>query len=462
MPHFSYSVLFTLQGRDSHIHFAKNWSHLWQDKAVELHQSVLANIPNEANINDLMRSSQRKDFIQFSTQYVAKRSSEVINKFSFSFTDPKEFLQEINHLLQFPKSYEMKMLSLDFSDPERVDDIRFVSLYKPDYCLPHYIYQHKKLMWLKLFSCNFTLTNGLCNFSALLQLSVGWTKVKSSDIQTILISCPLLESLSLHCCHGDWRRLEILAPADSRLKVLVLDRNDFSSYCIHVLCLTCFKFNGLYSSFAILGDMKFLQEVEIFFDQEIEYHGFTNLLRSFRAAKKLTVCSYIIRTTPSCQDSLSYKFTMDVRELNLRISLHDDELGSIKKLLKSCPLLETLYINITPHKTLVNFKPHDMKQSKNHGVPYYKKILGNWKEAFLRTKFFNETLKVVEVRGFKGTENELDFLRHLLQIGCKLRDLQIYVLREKEDAEAVESYIEKAQRVGLFRKISGDVVVSIH
>jgi len=73
-----------------------------------------------------------------------------------------------------------------------------------------------------------------------------------------------------------------------------------------------------------------------------------------------------------------------------------------------------------------------------------------------------ETLRVVNVKGFKGTRNELYVLRYLLHFGRAMQELNLYASNEGGDnGENREFYMGRAQIVLGFYKASRNVSISV-
>lgn len=84
----------------------------------------------------------------------------------------------------------------------------------------------------------------------------------------------------------------------------------------------------------------------------------------------------------------------------------------------------------------------------------------NWARDFFEKLF----LKAVEVKGFKGTDDELYTLQFILRIGKAIEQVQIYICREVDDDGGIniEHYAERAQLVHHMSKASKNVRISIH
>lgn len=78
-------------------------------------------------------------------------------------------------------------------------------------------------------------------------------------------------------------------------------------------------------------------------------------------------------------------------------------------------------------------------------------------------KCLSRTLKVVDIKGFKGTRHEVSFLCFLLFYGVVLQQLNITVSKEDGvNGELVEVYRERAQRLQSFPKASSSAQISVY
>ena len=85
-----------------------------------------------------------------------------------------------------------------------------------------------------------------------------------------------------------------------------------------------------------------------------------------------------------------------------------------------------------------------------------------WSRNFQVELSVTTTLRVVNVKGFKGTRNELYVLRYLLHFGRAMEELNLYVSNEGGDnGENREFYMGRAQKVLAFYKASRNVSMSV-
>ncbi|GMN51527.1 hypothetical protein TIFTF001_020676 [Ficus carica] len=193
-----------------------------------------------------------------------------------------------------------------------------------EFDLPFCVYGLKSLETLKLVSCNFDAST-LKIFVSLRHLSLGWIELSASSVKDLVENCVSLESLSMKRCwnigfieiKGQGLRLESLTidKCNVRIKEVALDF-------------------GIQSELGEVGPLLF----ETFGD--------------FYAVKVLTVCSFVLQTIVSREEPLGLKSRLAVKHLILKTALHENELYGIRFFFNSCPLLETLTIDINPAKRI--------------------------------------------------------------------------------------------------------------
>ncbi|KAJ6894533.1 F-box/LRR-repeat protein [Populus alba x Populus x berolinensis] len=352
----------------------------------------------------------------------------------------------------FASSRHVRELGLDFSDPTWREHA--LENHQAAFELPSPVYEHgRALKSLKLFSCSFDASN-FSNFCALKTLSLGWIKINMGSIMAILESCPLLESLSLKRC-WDIVSFEISKPG-LRLKSLVIDECDIAEDFVLVEGprLQFFKFSGNVGEF-LLVDQSDLVKAELDFETETAFDEIglflCELLEDLLAAQVLTVCSVFLQIVPSGNEPLGLEAPIDVRYLILKTALHINEFCGIRFMLRSCPRLEILTIDIGPANIFLEY-----------GAPYPFNPHEFWSENLLVEECVTTTLKAVNVKGFKGMMNELQVLKYLLHFGHAMEELNLCVSNEAgSNGETREFYMERAQQVLQFNMASRNLSIAI-
>ncbi|RVW99672.1 F-box protein [Vitis vinifera] len=383
---------------------SKRWRHIWHATVrIEFDESFFVKREESTEKRELARCG----FIDFMRQWMLNYKEPVVETFSLSFTNPGEYRLDMENCLRFAILRGTRGL-FDVSE----------------------------------FSA----------FSVLKDLSLGWVEVRSSSLKALLMNCPLLEGLCLKNCWnlGD---PDISGP-NLRLRRLIIDKCSIDNHIILMAQkLQYFKYSGLVKSF-LLEDQPDVEEAELDFGLESEfdnsgYCGDTlqDILRNIYS-NTLTVCSYMLQELPSGEEPLRlYPYLDDMRHLILKTSMHSYELYGISFLLKSCPGLDMLTIDLGPARIFADYEPPFQIQSHVF-----------WAQHIPFIDCVRETLKVVEVNGFKGEPNEIELLQNVLRYGCVLERMRINVIKS---SDSDPTYQWRAQMLQYFTKASRRLQVVI-
>ncbi|GLU23605.1 hypothetical protein SLE2022_395980 [Rubroshorea leprosula] len=430
---------------------SKQWSHIWHStKNIEFNENLFVN----SQESEEKRGNQRRVFIEFAKKWMLNFRESSIQNFILTCSDPGEFLTDIHDIIIFALDHNSKNLTLDFSDPQW-DDCD-IEEHAAIFALPSKFYKHQFLESLKLASCKLRVS--VFKFGSLKDLSLSWIELRGYDIQTLVNNCPLLESLSLIKCTGMYE-LEVSNP-NSRLKKLVVDRCSFvfnTSISIDGPQLQIFKYSGNVGEFHIEGQ-KCIQEAELDFGLEEEFERLgdllSDLLEQLDSAKVLTVDSYLLQVITHGNDpQYCGEGDLETKHLILKTALHANEFPGIKYLLETFTPLEKLTIEIGPLKVLRRYEP---RYRFNPG--------GCWTKNLILYKDTEIDVKEVEVKGFKGTNNELFVLQYLLVLARSMEQMNIYLSREVgEDGSNVETYRQRTvEGVMKFRRSSKTLRISVN
>ncbi|KAK2984828.1 hypothetical protein RJ640_004653 [Escallonia rubra] len=349
------------------------------------------------------KENQRRDLIRFARRWIESYKEPVIHKFRLAFSYPANHALDMHHCIGFAVARGVKVLDLDFSVPSW-NEMSLEDHHGALFGLPFYVYARpaENLESLKLFSCNFLVARFKI-FRALKNLSLGWVNLTTSVVTALLTKCPVLESLSLKRCSG----LDYLDISSPSLTSLVVD-----------MCL--------------------------------------DLKRGIRVdARTLRFLKYLGRVIPTAEDRLSVEPPLEVEHLTLKTALDAKEYYGITFFLSSCPYLKTLSIDLTA--------PSRIFEGYNIDLPLDC-------HDFLMTKPYvvypcvSSTLKVVEVKGFKGGKNELVALKYFIRHGSVLEKMAISVSKVEGPAGVFSlglQYRQKAMQLLQFRRASRRLAIVI-
>ncbi|XP_015577141.2 F-box protein At3g62230 [Ricinus communis] len=427
---------------------SKQWVDVWRETTnLEFNENFFVK-PEETKENQMIL---RNSFIDFVRQFVAQYPQKGIQRFALACSDPQAFLSDIRNFVVFAISRNVRELELDFSDPTWREDS--LDSHQPAFELPLQIYQHKRLVLLKLFSCRFDASR-FTNFSTLKSVSLGWTGISVVSIKALLVNCPLIESLSLKKC-WDLEHFEISLP-NLRLKNLVLDNCNFIQdwFCIEGPKLEFLKYSGRIGHFH-MSNQRNMVEADLDFGMEPEFDDVGSLLydflQEFYAVQILTVCSVLLQIIPQGDEPFGLQSPLNVRHLILKAAVHFNEYFGIRFMLRSCPHLEILTFDIGPAKIFPDYAP-----------PFRFNPHEFWSKDLRIQRCIRSSLKVVNVKGFRGTLSELYVLRYIICFGDQLRELNLYVANEEgENGENRDTYMERVELLLKFIKRHQQLHVSV-
>uniref|UniRef100_A0A6N2K9Z7 F-box domain-containing protein n=1 Tax=Salix viminalis TaxID=40686 RepID=A0A6N2K9Z7_SALVM len=361
---------------------SKQWLDIWREAAnIDFDENNFVKL-DESEENQKV---QREVFINFARQFIENHSQQVIKTLGLRCSKPGSFPVDMQNIVMFATS-------------------------RNEFELPSHVYEHgQALESLKFDASKFT------NFSAIKSLSLGWININIGSIVVILESCPLLESLA-----SEKEHFEVSKPG-LRLQNLVLDKCDFRDEWLFIEGpkFQFFKFSGKVGQFN-LENQREMVEAQLDFGMQSEFEEvgvfLYDLLQELFAARILTVCSVFLQIIPSGDEPLGLQAPLNVRNLILKTALHSNEYWGIKFMLRSCPRLEMLTIDIGPARIFPDYEP-----------PYPFDPEKFWSRNFQVELGVTTTLRVVNVKGFKGTRNELYVLRYLLHFGRAMEELNLCV-----------------------------------
>ncbi|KAK2984826.1 hypothetical protein RJ640_004651 [Escallonia rubra] len=181
-------------------------------------------------------------------------------------------------------------------------------------------------------------------------------------------------------------------------------------------------------------------EAVLDFGLEFEFSDCGQILYDFLVGvcyiKALTICSYILQVIPTAEECLSESLP-EVELLTLKTALDAKEFYGITFFLNSCPRLETLSIDLTAHSRIFEGYNIDLP------LDYHDFVMS---KPFVVYPCVRSTLKVVEVKGFKGGKNELVALQYFIRYGSVLEKMAISVSKEEGPAGVFSLGLEYRQK----------------
>ncbi|KDP39081.1 hypothetical protein JCGZ_00838 [Jatropha curcas] len=413
---------------------SKQWFNLWKETTVlEFNESFFVDRDEDED----NQKAQRHVFIDFVKQIVMNYPRKAIQKFSFVYSKPKECLSDMQNFVLFAASRNVRNLGLDFSDPRWIEDD--IERYPSKFELPLQVYQLFGLESLLLFSCSFDVSR-FTNFSALKTVFIGWIEITEVTVNILIRNCPQIETLCLKKCWS-LEHFEV-SVQNSSLKNLILDKCHFMKNMIWVEGprLQFFKYSGEINQFYLMNPMDMV-EADLDFSMEPEFDELGTILcdflQEFYAARVLTVCSVLLQIIPEGDDPLGLPAPINTRHLIVKTAMHENELVGIKFMLRSCRYIHTLTFDIVPGKIFPDYTP-----------PFELAPQELWTKKYRMNTCINHNLRVVNVKGFKGSDNEIYVLRFIIQFGANLEQVNLYISDEEtEDGENRDIYISKIRYI---------------
>ncbi|KAF2292186.1 hypothetical protein GH714_015162 [Hevea brasiliensis] len=113
-------------------------------------------------------------------------------------------------------------------------------------------------------------------------------------------------------------------------------------------------------------------------------------------------------------------------------------------MLRSCPKLEILTFDVGSAKSFPDYE-----------LPFELNPHEFWSRNAMIQQCIHKSLKVVNIKGFKGTMNELYVLRYIINCSRKLRKVNLFLANEEDDnGKNREIYMARARLVKQFRSSS--------
>ncbi|XP_021607632.1 F-box protein At3g62230 [Manihot esculenta] len=428
---------------------SKQWCNIWRETAIlEFNEDFFVKFQE----NEETQIIQRIAFFDFVRGFIANYPQREIQSFALACSKPQDFLADIQDFVIFAVSRNVKELELDLSDPRWSEDDLDNHLAVAE--LPFQAYHLVGLESLKLFSCSIDVSR-VSNFTTLKDVSLGWIKISITFIKSLLVTCPLIESLSLKKCWNVIEQFEISLP-NLKLKNLILEKCNFihDMFWIDGPNIKFLKYSGKIGHFHLL-DQRNLAEVDLDFGMENEFKEvgafLYDFLQELYSARVMTVCSVFLQTIAQEAEPLGLHAPINVRHLILKTAMHFNEFHGIRFMLRSCPRLEVLTFDIGPRKIFPDYVP-----------PFELDPHEFWSKDIRIHRCIRRSLLVVNVKAFKGTLSELYVLKYIICYGRQLEQLNLYISNEEgENGENRDTYMARVQQIREFENSSLDLQISV-
>ncbi|XP_008226833.1 PREDICTED: putative F-box protein At3g29830 [Prunus mume] len=431
---------------------SRRWRHLWRStQTIDFDARFFINV-------DASREVQRQVFLDFVRHWIANYQQSTISKFSLALSQPRNSQMVVENCITFSLARNVKHLVLDFSDPTWNEDDFEGLADLTSYELPLSVYGHEQVLEsLTLFSCKFN-TSGFKNFGLLKEVSLGWVEVGACTLEAFLVNCGYLESLSLKHCWSMENFLRFCGRG-LKLKTLVVYKCRFYYPCfaVEVPNLSCLRYTGTLPRFNISRNNRGLDEVELDFGLEsvcscsmadLLYKLFFEVF----PMRALTVCTYILQVVSMGEDFIGMEPSFPLTHLTLKTAMHDYEQVGIRYFFDSCPHLETLEIQLGPGRIF-----HD-----DYEAPYGEL---DPHELWIRHPVVfvcvTQTLREVEIKGFKGTPNEIYVLHYLVTHGRVMEKLTVITSREMSNRGNPTVYRNIANQALMIKSASQNLLITV-
>ncbi|GAB2258661.1 hypothetical protein Droror1_Dr00014821 [Drosera rotundifolia] len=400
---------------------AKRWRQLWRFVPyMELDERHFTRLGAANQGND--QEEQLLQFFNFANTWIENYTNQTMDRFSLVFSRPHDYSEDMLCFIDFATRHGARNLELDFTGPAQGADvlpIRPENIPVP-FDLPDCVHWFESFNLLKLSACVFNVTS-FVNLGTLRSLYLGWVEITSTLIRQIMESCTVLESLSLVKCYGETQFMIM----SSGLRRLVIDKCcDLLVLFVWTPNLRSFKYSGTVVEFGIV-DFPELEEANVdlrlspYFDDS-NADRIASLLVHLRHAKTLSVCSYVTQLLATAADITSLPRRGNARHLIIKTALDPMEFRGIACLLNSYPQLEKLQLDIGEERIF-------SADNEDYGVRPLNFAPDTFWLSIEQPTCLKDTLKVVEINGFRGIANESYFSRFLNWHGRVLDTLKLRV-----------------------------------
>ncbi|KAK4714328.1 hypothetical protein R3W88_020235 [Solanum pinnatisectum] len=338
----------------------------------------------------------------------------------------KRMANEIGAWIQFALNKNLEVLDLSFYEHGTDQPQAF-------YDLPNCVLSSPHLVELRLTYCKINLKRK-SELKSLKTLYLDNVMLMDQSMNYILSGCPMLEELTLQLCYCH-RRVALL---NSNLKTLKLDIRWFQPR-IHVSCPTLLSFDMSgavevldIANVASIAEVSVKRNLIFDFNEDNNYQNLRIFLQTFSRAKTLKLCSWLALAFSVWQLNNLPSPTFSCKSLHLQLDFVIWHLPGILNLLKHCPCLENLIIEITSYD---GFTPYNALS----WIHLYEFDAGEYRSMVdVPVQCLIDHLKTVEVSGFVMEKQMIQFLEYLLAHSMVLQKMKIFA-KKKTSGKAYET-----------------------
>ncbi|KAI9124741.1 hypothetical protein K1719_004663 [Acacia pycnantha] len=441
----------------------KRWVHLWRSTTnIDFNESFFVN-----HEDDETKRSQKLAFVKFINNFLINYQEPFIDKFSLKLSKPSEFSDTVQCCIAFAFQRGVRQLELDLSEPawEEDDnddkeggDVNQVASFR----LPSDIYGYynnnggsRSLESLKLFSCEFSLSDLMNNFVGLKDVSFGYVALNLDEVKELLFNyVGNIESLSLKKC---WNlpHFDVGEDRNLNLRRLAIDRCNFQNDYIVFKApnLRYLKYSGAVGAYDMIVD-EALEEADLDFSSEnyVELGDVLyKVLIDLYSVKVLTVCGYFLQAIPLGEEPFRVHMDLNLKHLIMKASLQTTEFWGISFLLESSPSLHTLTFNLASPAFI--FQDYEGPVTNIDARRF-------WMDQTRHFKCLKTSVEVVNMKGFRGSDNEYFMLHSLVKCGKVLKKMNIY-LSTQDPATKIQQHNAVLRFLHAIPKASPHLNISI-
>ncbi|XP_068636157.1 putative F-box protein At1g49610 [Aristolochia californica] len=299
------------------------------------------------------------------------------------------------------------------------------------YHFPLALVSHGRLGVLNLCYCSLDSTPQL-SFPHLKSIFLNDVKMSDEAIPDLVSGCPLLEELSVDYCYTV-QHLKIVSPRLKKLELMHYQRSNSSVEISapNLVTFSCLHYVAEKYEFRDLGSL--LHAIVYFMDTEELLPRWRIVLGFLKHAKNIQLLNW---WNPDLAQDRSKEINMllNAHCLELKTGNTKMEIFGIVDFLRIAPDVTTLILDIINTEAVNKKEDNDVSDHDVFGVNFPLRLLDCNKNNLQRSygercgeelRGCLRNLKIVIVRWFVGSENELELLKYLLRHGVVLEKISL-------------------------------------